>query len=144
MYKYTGAIRMQATITEPPHKCKKVATQHLAQPDLITHRFSPGEPSHNCTVVNFVITACHAVSLYPRLSLCQYGWASVDQGVSAVRVGHSGPLQSPSQKPHQGVINGCISLSLLSLSFLPRNLIPLCVGDLGRVCVADLREAGSV
>ncbi len=121
------------------------AIKHLVQPDLITHRFSPGEPSpkpHRGRLCYHSLSLFFSSSLYFSLSI----WVSScwPEGLCG-QVGPHWTTSEPIPKPHQAsrVINGCISLSLLSLSlFIETSSLSVLVT--WSVCVAALVEADSV
>lgn len=116
-------------------KVSNVAMPHLAQPDLITQRFSPGELSRNHTVVVFVIAACHSFLFIPLFLFVNPGellltrgslrweWAALDHFRDRPKNHTKLPVQS------RGVF-----LLLGSLCLCIWNLIPLCAGDPVRVC----------
>lgn len=128
-------LHISITMSKVLHKCKNRghATSGAAASDyssLFTGRaITQPHCGHPCFRN---LSLCFSSSLSYFLSIWASSWWP------GGLCGKSGPQWTTSEpipkKPHQAVINGCISLSLLSLSLFIWNLIPLCAGDLVCVC----------
>lgn len=125
-------------------KVSNVAMPHLAQPDLITQRFSPGELSRNHTVVVFVIAACHSFLFIPLFLFVNPGELLLTRGSlrwewAALDHFRDRPKTTPSFPCNQGVYFSC---SALSVSASETSSLSVLVTR--SVCVAALVEADSV